>query len=129
MSDTYFLIFGIIIALIGMILLFSYFKVLLSCRQAVIAQITSVKKEKITLRGSSVYSYRPVFSYSVDGHEYSGEATFTTHNKTKYNSGDSLKIYVSATQPGLYRFDGKIAPMIIGLIMVVIGGLFIVLSL
>lgn len=127
MSDTYFLVFGIVVALIGLVVLILYFKTFCLCRKKVTAEIVCVKEEQMTLRGSTIHSYRPRFSYNVDGKEYFGDAPFTSVKESKYNEGDPLEVIISESNPELFRFRGRIGGLITGIIMFCVGGLFVFL--
>lgn len=127
MSDMYFLVFGIIVCIIGVVMLWAYFKTVILCRQKVTATITSIKEESMLVRGSTVHSYRPSFEYVVDGYSHNGEAPFTTYRENKYNEGDLLEIFVSSSNPELFRFKGRFGLFIAGLVIFAVGGLFVVL--
>ncbi len=127
MSDTFFLVFGIICSLIGLLFVFIHFSLTLSCRTKVTATVTGLETDSTPVRGSKVYSYRPKFSYTVNGVTYSGVATFSTNIKDKYSVNDSLEILVSNKNPENYRFRGRFGSLIGGIIVLAIGVLFVVL--
>ena len=128
MSDTYFLIFGIVVAILGLFIVIGQVRMLCLCRTDMDAVITSVKKETTKVRGSSIHSFRPQFSYSVNDKQYEGTAPFTTKNKDKYKSGDMLKILISAAHPELYRIKGRVGLLIAGVIILGVGLLFVILN-
>lgn len=127
MPDTFFLIFGIIVALLGAIILFAMIRSIAKCRTRVEATICSLKTEKTSLRGTTVYSYSPVVSYEVNGNSYEANAPFSTGKKDKYIVGNKLVIYINASDPSDYRFPGKLGLWITGFVMLALGLLFIVL--
>lgn len=127
MSDLYFLIFGIICALIGGVLIVLNIHMIFGCRMKIYAAITAIKRESTVIRGSTVHTYRPAFTYTVDGSTYHGTCPFTSFKKEKYAVGDALQIFVSKADPSQYRFKGKIGLLTAGMILLGIGLLFIIL--
>lgn len=127
MSDTFILVFGIIVLILGLIILYVYFKTVILCRCKILSEITKVKEEQLLIRGSTLHTYRPEFMYMYEGQKYKGVASFSTTNENKYNVGDSLLIYVNVKNPGLYRFSGRFGMLITGLVIFAIGALFTIL--
>lgn len=128
MSDTYFLVFGIIVSLIGIALIVIHFRDLINCREKITATISNLKVEKVSVRGSSVSSYCPKFTYEVDGQTYNGIATFTTNTKNKYKVGDGIEICYNSKNPGQYRMPGRFKSLVFGIIIAAIGMLFVGLN-
>lgn len=127
MSDTYFLIFGIVVAILGLIIVIGQMRMLLLCRTHIDAEITSVRRGTTKVRGSSIHSYRPQFSYNINDKKYEGTAPFTTKKKDKYNPGDVLRILVSEANPEMYRFRGRVGTLIAGIVILGAGLLFVIL--
>lgn len=127
MSDLFFLIFGIIVSLIGLLLIVIHILDVAKCREKITAVISNLKIDKVKVRGSNVSSYCPEFTYTVDGQTYNGIATFTTYNKDKYKVGDGLEICYSAKNPEHYRMKGRFKSLLFGLIIAAIGLLFVFL--
>lgn len=127
MPDEFFLIFGIIVSLIGLAVTLVKTRDLLKCKMKVEASVTGLKKESQIIRGSTVHTYRPKFSYTVDGKEYKDTAPFSTVRESKYRPGDSLTLFVSASDPKLYRFKGRNGLLFFGVAVLAVGLLFVVL--
>ena len=127
MSDTYFLIFGIVVAILGLLMVIGQLRMFLLCRTETDAEITSVKKETTKVRGSSIHSFRPQFSYKINDKQYEGTAPFTTKKKDKYNPGDVLRILVSEAHPEMYRFKGRVGTLVAGIAVLGAGLLFVIL--
>lgn len=127
MSDTYFLVFGIIVALIGLLQIFFQVRKLSSCKKKVTATITSLKTDSIIVRGSTVHTYSPEFSYEFNGNTFTGTAPFSTTKKDKYTPGEPLTVYIDNDNPSEYRFGGKIGILIGGIVLLAIGLLFVTL--
>lgn len=127
MSDTYFLIFGLVVGLIGLLQIFFQILSLASCKKRISATVTSLKTDSVVIRGSTVHTYSPEFSYEFEGQSFKGKAPFSTTKKDKYSQGDTLVIYVNPENPTEYRFRGKIGKLIGGFVLLAIGLLFVVL--
>lgn len=127
MTDTYFLIFGIIVSAIGISLIVIYLRDVIYCRENTGAIISNLKTEKIMVRGSTVKSYCPEFVYTVNGRQYSGTASFTTPRKDKYKVGEELAICYCSRKPEQYRIKGKCKSLIFGLLIAAVGLLFVCL--
>lgn len=127
MSDLYFLIFGIVVTLLGIIILSTYIYSIITCRTKIYATITSLKKESMKLRGSTVYSYRPEFKYSYNDTEYSGISIKSTYKKDKYQANEPLLIYINPNKPEDYRFSVFTGALLTGIIAFGVGMLFVIL--
>lgn len=129
MSDTYFFIFGIVVAIIGLLQVFFQLRKLTSCKNKITATVTSLKTDSIIVRGSTVHTYSPEFSYEFNGNTFTGTAPFSTTKKDKYSPGEPLTIYIDTNNPAAYRFGGEIGRLIGGIVLLAIGLLFVVLYL
>lgn len=129
MSDTYFFIFGIVVAIIGLLQVFFQLRKLTSCKNKITATVTSLKTDSIIVRGSTVHTYSPEFSYEFNGNTFTGTAPFSTTKKDKYSPGEPLTIYIDTDNPAEYRFGGEIGRLIGGIVLLAIGLLFVVLYL
>lgn len=115
------LILGIVADLIGIILVTIHFRDVISCKERISATISNLKVDKISLRGSSVLSYCPEFTYTVNEREYSGIATYTTYSKDKYKVGNEIEICYNINNPEHYRMKGKCKSLLFGLGIVAVG--------
>ncbi len=127
MSDTYFLIFGIILAILGAIILFTAVKNALTCKKKIYATISSIATQKTTLRGSTIYYYHPVVAYDAGGNHYETQAPFSTGRKDKYIIGNKMVVYIDESNPGSCRFPGKPGLWITGLLFLFAGLFFAIL--
>lgn len=121
MPDTVFLILGIIFDLIGVILIVIHFRDVIGCREKISATVSNLKVDKIRLRGSTVLSYCPEFTYTVNDRKYSGIASFTTYSKDKYKVGDEIEICYNIRNPEHYRMKGKCKSLLFGLVIAAVG--------
>lgn len=129
MSDTYFFIFGIVVAIFGLLQVFFQLRKLTSCKNKITATVTSLKTDSIIVRGSTVHTYSPEFSYEFNGNTFTGTAPFSTTKKDKYSPGEPLTVYIDTDNPAEYRFGGEIGKLIGGIVLLAIGLLFVVLYL
>ena len=127
MGDGYFLAFGIVTGLLGLLLLYVHIRLVFICQEEIQAVITSIKVETTRLRGAVYHYYRPKFSYTIDGKTYEGEAPFSSFRKDKYQPYEYLTIYVNKEEPEIRRFPGRIGMFVTGLIFFALGSLFVVL--
>lgn len=125
MSDSFFLIFGIVVSLLGLLLIVIHIRDVAKCRETITAVISNLKVDKVRIRGSNVSSYCPEFTYTVDGQTYNGFATFTTYKKAKYKVGDGLEICYNSKDPKHYRMKDRCKSLLFGLIFAAIGLLFV----
>lgn len=126
MSDTYFLVIGIIISAIGLFILGIRLRMLVSCRERIDATVTGVSVESNVIRGSTVHSYHPKYSYTVDGKTYKGTAAFSSLRENKYNEGDVFRVYINPKNPELVRFSRHFGLFIAGLCITAFGALLVV---
>ena len=127
MSDVYFLVFGIIVTLVGIGLTFMHFRIYALCTQKTAATIKSLKMKYHYFRGMKKTLYCPEFEYTIEGKKYEGTASFSTYKKDKYRIGDMMNIYIDPADPGSYRFEGRYEILLTGILALVIGLLFVVL--
>ena len=127
MSDTFFLVFGIIVSLFGLLTLYVQIKNQVMCRERVTATIIKLHVSKVMLRGTTKQSYSPELSYTVNDHTVNVAAPFSSYNKDKYKVGETMPLYISKADPTAYRFPGKVGITITGFIVLAVGVLFIVL--
>lgn len=121
------LILGIVAILLGIILIVIHFRDVIGCKEKITATISNLKVDKISLRGSSVLSYCPEFTYTVNDQKYSGIATFTTYSKDKYKVGDGIEICYNIHNPEHYRMKGKCKSLLFGLGLAAVGVVLTVL--
>ena len=125
MSDTFFLVVGIILTGIGLLLLAAKVRTYVLCTVAVHAAVVKLELEYTHFRGVEHTNYRPVVRYVVDGKSYTEKAHFRTYRKTKYPIGSEIKICYNPRKPEEIRFVGHTFPMPTGLVFLIIGTVLI----
>ena len=121
------LIVGILLAVIGALLIVAYVRSKTKCIAPVQAAVVRLAVTKFPLRGTTVKKYAPVFTYSVDGKEYSGKADITTFKSDKYRIGQQYTVFIDPEDPGVFRFGNIIGFLLVGILFALAGALMIVL--
>ena len=127
MSDLFFLIFGIIVGLIGLMILIVELYSLIMCRERVEAKVVDLKVQSNFIRGTVVHMFSPVIVYELEGKPYTGIAPFSTRFEGKYPIDSTIVIFANKKNPENYRFEGKFGGLIAGSIITAIGLLFVIL--
>lgn len=125
MSDTFFLVVGIILAGIGLILCAIKIAAYVRCSEPISATVVKLEKEYTFFRGVEHNLYRPVVRYVVDGKKYTIEAHFRTHLKEKYRMDSEMNICYNPKNPKEMRFVGHPFPLPLGLAFLLIGAVLI----
>ena len=127
MPDLFFLIFGLVIGLIGLVILTVELYSLIVCKVKVDAKVVDYKVQSNFIRGTVVHMFSPILEYEVDGEKYTGVSPFSTRFESKYPIDSTLVIYVNKKNPENYRFQGRFGGLIAGSIITAIGLLFVIL--
>lgn len=125
MSDTFFLIVGLILTGISLLLLAAKVRTYITCRVPINATVVRLNKEYTQYRGVEHIHYRPVVEYVVDGKHYTEEAYFRTRRKAKYPVDSQMRICYNPKNPGEMRFVGHLFPLPMGLVLLFIGATLI----
>lgn len=126
MTDTFFLIVGIIIAGISFLIIFFDILDRIRCTERTEADIVKLKMETTKIRGSTRYHYRPVIRYMKDIKEYREEAPFRTIRERKYEVGQTMVVYVNPKKPSQCCFRKYVRRLFISLLFFAFGVLLIV---
>lgn len=127
MSDTYFLIVGIILLSFGILAVIAIIYNKLSCTEKVTATICKVNKSKFFWKGKNIISYQPVFEYKHSGNDYKTTATFSTHDKSKYQYQSKMDILINPKKPNLIYVKKRIGLFISAIVDIAFGIALIVL--
>ena len=125
MSDTFFVVVGIILDGIGLLLLIAKVMTYIKCTVPINATVVDLEKEYTHLRGAEYTHYRPVVSYTVDGKSYTEKAYFRTNRKTKYPVNSVIEIFYNPKRPEEIRFVRHLFPLPLGLMFLFIGTVLI----
>lgn len=125
MSDTFFLIVGIIFAFIGLLLITAKVMSFIKCTVPINAAVVKPEKEHTYFRSVEYTHYRPVVKYVVDGKSYTQKAYFCSLRETKYPINSEMKIYYDPRDPEKIRFVGHMFPLPMGIVFLLIGAVLI----
>ena len=117
----FFLVVGVILAVIGLLLLTAKVMTYIKCTVQINATVVKQEKEHTFFRGVEYTHYRPVVGYVVDGKKYTEKAHFRTYGKTKYPINSEIKICYNPKNPKEIRFVGHPFPLQLGLVFLFIG--------
>ncbi len=108
MNDTYFLIVGIVLSVIGVLMLASFLMSKIKCKTAVEAVVSRVSVKKSYLRGKTYRHSTPVFTYIFNNKKYTQKANISTLKSGKYTVGDTFTVYIDPNNPSAMRFGANI---------------------
>lgn len=123
MSDEFFLVVGIILAVIGIFCIVVPVMHRISCSGKVMATITEVQRVQSGYwRGITFYQYFPTFVYLVQNKEYITKYELPVKNSKNYKKGEVVEIKYNPKNPESICVGIKKSPYIIGFFFLVIGG-------
>ena len=122
------IVFGIITAVIGLLLTIGFILSRIKCSEAVEAEVSKLNEKKLYLRGSTIKQFNPVFTYSVGGKDYTQKSDILTTNAKKYFVGQKLTVLVNPKNPSEMRYGSNIGILLTGIVLLLIGALFITLT-
>lgn len=123
------IVLGIVLSLIGVLMIVSLAMSKIKCRTAIEATVSKITEKSTTLRGSTIKSYSPVFTYSFGGRQYTAKSDVSTRNPDKYTVGQKLTVFTDEAHPENVRYGSNVGILFGGLVFALLGALFIVLSL
>ena len=122
------IIVGIIIAVIGALLVVAFAGSRVRCKMRIEATVSRLATKSMRLRGSTLTETTPVFTYTVNGKEYTYKAEMSTANRKRFAVGQKEFIYINDKNPEEARFGSNLGFLAFGICCVLVGALFIVLS-
>ena len=121
------IIIGIIIAVFGLLLIVSFMISRIKCRTETKAVIVKIIEKKSYHRGRTIIDCTPVFTYTVNGKEYTSKAESSTSNPKKYFVGQEVIVFTDANDPGVVRFGSNTGFGVAGAVIALLGIFVIVL--
>ncbi len=122
------IIIGIIITAIGLLFVVAFAFGRARCKMRIEATVSRLATKSIKLRGSTLTDTTPIFTYSVNGKEYTYKAEMSTINRKRFAVGQKEFIYINDKHPEESRFGNNLGFLFFGICCVLVGALFIVLS-
>lgn len=105
------LIFGLLVAAMGLYFSIKIIKKLINCTADISAECTDIKKHRHEHDSGhhhhTTYSYSPVLSYRVNGNDYSGEADISSSSGMKFSVGQRFDIKYNPGAPDQFIVKGK----------------------
>lgn len=126
--DTAMIVLGIVIVFIGSLLIVSFVISRAKCKTRVEATVSRLEKKSMYFRGRTVTDTTPIFTYTVNGKEYTYKAEMSTTNRKRFSVGQKEFIYISEKNPREARFGSNIGFLLFGIVLFLIGAAFIVLT-
>ncbi len=124
MSDTFFLIVGIILAILGALIFIASISRDVSCSRQMMAKVVKVERDG-TRHWKGTYPYYPTFSYLVNGQEYNIKSDTYTRSHTKYKVGQEVMIHYNPKSPEQIRLGVQISSYLFSIVLMGIGGVLI----
>ena len=119
------IVLGIILALVGVLLIAAYVNGRAKCTMRADATVSRIIVKTLPRRGYSVNYYTPVFSYTVDGAEYSTRADLSTKNEKEFAVGQKATVLVNPADPSMMRYGSTVGFLLAGVVLA-LAGLFII---
>lgn len=121
MSDTFFLIVGIVLCAVGALSIVSGILSKVKCTEPVEGTVVSLKDKTFYHRGITTHMITPVIKYVYGEKTYESKAANSTSNTQKYRVGDSITVLVDPKAPESFTLKKTIFPYIFGVIMLIPG--------
>lgn len=116
MPDTFFLIVGIVLAVLGGLIFAAALSNTRSCSQKVTATVVKVEWDNTRhLRGT--YPHYPVVAYTVGGKEYKVKSSTSTRISSKYKVGQEVVIRYNPQNPKEIQVGIGLSSYIVGAIL------------
>lgn len=115
------IILGIILTVIGILLLVSFFISHIRCRTETEAAVSKVIVKEHYHRGRTIKDCTPVFTYTVNGKEYTAKSEHSTRDPKKYFVGQKHIIFTDADHPESIRHGSDAGYGIAGVVIALLG--------
>lgn len=122
------IVIGIIVSVIGLLFVVAFAISRARCKTRTEATVSSLATKSIKLRGKTVTDTTPIFTYTVNGKKYTYKAEISTANRKRFAVGQKEFIYINDKHPEEARFGNNLGFFLCGLVSILIGTTFIVLS-
>ena len=126
--DTVMMVVGMVVVIIGLLLIIAFAISRARCKTRIEATVSSLAKKSMYFRGRTVTDTTPVFTYTVNGREYTYKAEMSTTNRKRFAVGQKEFIYINENNPEEARFGSNMGFLLFGIVLLLIGAAFIVLT-
>ncbi len=119
---------GIIIAVGGLLFIVAFGISRARCKTRIEATVCKLATKSMKLRGRTVTDTTPIFSYSVNGKEYTYKAEMSTASRKRFCVGQKEFIYINEKHPEEARFGSNLRFLLCGIVLFLLGAALIALS-
>ena len=121
------IVLGIVLTVIGLLLIIAFVSGRIRCNTETEAVVVRIIEKKQYHRGRTVSDCTPVFSYSVNGKEYTAKPEYSTSDTKKFSVGQKVMIFTDAGHPENIRYGSNAGFCIAGIVLAALGIFTIVL--
>lgn len=122
------IVIGIIISVIGLLFVVAFATSRSKCKMRIEATVSRLATKSMKLRGRTVTDITPIFTYTVNGKEYTYKAETSTTNRKKFAVGQKEFIYINDKHPEEARFGNNLGFLFCGFVFILLGAVVIALS-
>ena len=121
-------IVGIILTAIGALLIVAFAISRARCKTRIEATVTKLSTKSVKLRGRTVTDTTPIFSYTVNGEEYTYKAEMSTVNRKRFAVGQKEFIFINEKHPNEARYGSNFGFLLCGIVCFLLGTAVIALA-
>ena len=126
--DTVMMVAGIVVAGIGVLLIVAFTISRARCKTRIEATVTKLSTKSVKLRGRTVTDTTPIFSYTVNGEEYTYKAEMSTVNRKRFAVGQKECVFINENHPNEARYGSNFGFLLCGIVCFLLGTAVIVLA-
>lgn len=121
MGDTFYLIIGIILSIIGVGGIGAAISNNKSCSEYVTATVSSVKVQRHNIKFKLLVTYIPTFTYTFGGKKYSTASHYSSIRSKKYEKGKEYTLRINPKNPNEINEGSNWSLVLFGLIFAAAG--------
>lgn len=125
MSDTYFLIVGILLVVFGVLLIIGGISANMKCNTLVKGVIVNLIEKSHYHRGIITHEITPVVRYTYNGRKYEKKSEQPTRDTEKYRIDDSIDLLINPDMPEEFLLHRTIFPFVMAVVLMLPGLLLI----
>lgn len=122
------MIFGIVAVGIGVLFLVAVAISRTRCTTKTEATVTKLATKSMKLRGRTVTDTTPIFTYTVNGEEYTYKAEMSTTNRKRFAVGQKEFIFINENHPNEARYGSNFGFLLCGVVCLLLGAAVIALA-
>ena len=126
--DTVMMVAGIVVAGIGVLLIVAFAISRARCKTKIEATVTKLSTKSMKLRGRTVTDTTPIFTYTVNGAEYTYKAETSTTNRKRFAVGQKEFVFINENHPNEARYGSNFGFLLCGIVCFLLGTAVIVLA-